>query len=170
MRERRGDRRMKGVTDMLKTFLATTAVVSMLGFAAASQQAADPMTPQADPLGAAPAEPAAPGADPMAPAATAPMLTPVASGTISADALIGANIQTPDAQNVATVEDVLITAEGTVESLVAQFGGFLGFGSDKVLLTMDEIELLQDESGTIVLQTSLTPEALEGRPAYQDGN
>jgi hypothetical protein len=155
---------------MLKTLIATTAIASMLGFAAVAQEAADPMAPQPAAPGAEPIAPAAPGADPMAPAETAPVLTPVASGTISTDALIGANIQTPDAQNVATVEDVLITPEGAVDSLVAAFGGFLGFGSDTVLLTMDEIEVLQEESGTIVLQTSLTPEALEGRPAYEPGN
>ena len=50
---------------------------------------------------------------------------------------------------------------------MAQFGGFLGFGSNTVLLTMDEIEVLQDEAGNIVVQTSLTPESLEGRPDYQ---
>ena len=45
--------------------------------------------------------------------------------------------------------------------------GFLGFGSNKVLLTPDEIEVLQDQSGTYIVQTSLTPEALDGRPEYK---
>jgi hypothetical protein len=159
--------------DMLKTFIATTAVAAALGFGAMAQEAADPMAPQPDAMGAEPAqEPAAPGAAPttMPSAETAPVLTPIASGTVSADALIGANLQTPDGQNIAEVEDVLLTPEGAVESLVIQFGGFLGFGSNKVLLTMDEVEMLQDESGTIVLQTSLTPESLEGRPVYEEGN
>ena len=57
-----------------------------------------------------------------------------------------------------------------MENVVAQFGGFLGFGSNKVLLTMDEIEVMQDEAGNFVVQTALTPELLEGRPDYEDEN
>ena len=101
---------------------------------------------------------------------TAPVLTPVAGDQISAETLIGARIQNPDGSNIAEVQDVLMSDAGAVENIVAQFGGFLGFGSNKVLLTMDEIEVLQDESGNFVVQTSLTPEALEGRPEYQAEN
>ena len=39
----------------------------------------------------------------------------------------------------------------------------------KVLLTLDEAEIMQDDAGNIVLQTSLTPESLEGRPVYEEG-
>ena len=35
---------------------------------------------------------------------------------------------------------------------------------------MDEIEVMQDEAGSYVVQTSLTPESLEGRPDYQAAN
>ena len=147
--------------------------------APAVDPAADPTMPPAtaeetDPA-MAPAvdtaeEPAAPGA--MDPAVTdaGPVLTPVETGDISADTLIGATIQTLDGENIAAVEDVLVSADGVVENLVAQFGGFLGFGSNKVLLTMDEIEVMQDEAGSFVVQTALTPELLEGRPEYQAEN
>jgi PRC-barrel domain len=198
---------------MRRTFLATTALASMLAFGAAAQQATDPAAPAMDapaeiapdsmaPESMAPdsmapeaTEPAAdagdetmpatepaidtaqdpatpdattPGMAPMDPAVTdaGPVLTPVESGDISADTLIGATIQTFDGDNIATVEDVLVSADGAVENVVAEFGGFLGFGSNTVLLTMDEIEVLQDEGGAFVVQTSLTPQALEGRPDY----
>ena len=75
---------------------------------------------------------------------------------------------TMDGENIASVEDVLMAADGSaVESVVAQFGGFLGFGANKVQLTMDEIEVMQDEAGAFVVQTTLTPESLKGRPEYQ---
>ena len=217
---------------MLKTFFASTAIVTTLGFAALAQEAADPLVKEpeaqapaemapsapAPTTGAQSAEPATPmavepeaetakdpaaspmsaeppaetaedpAATPMSPdpaTATAPdpasspgmmtaptaeaepTLTPLTAADMSADELIGAKIQTRDAQDIADVEDVLMRQDGTVESVVAQFGGFLGFGSNKVLLTLDEIEVLQDEAGTLVVQTDLTPEALEGRPEYQ---
>lgn len=183
---------------MLRTFLATTTLASTLALGAMAQQAADPaadplITP---PAADAPAEmapdtaqdgtmPGTMGSDtaqdeqPMAPGTMAPqdpmvgeapVLTPVPSAQISADSLLGANIQAMTGENIAQVEDVLMSPDGAVESVVAQFGGFLGFGSNTVLLTMDEIEVLQDEAGNFVVQTSLTPEALEGRPDYQPEN
>jgi hypothetical protein len=108
-------------------------------------------------------------ADPMLGDA-GPVLTPVAAGDISAETLIGTTIQTPDGDNIAEVDDVLMTPDGAVDNIVATFGGFLGFGSNTVLLTLDEIEVMQDEAGNFVVQTSLTPEALEGRPDYEAVN
>ena len=103
-------------------------------------------------------------------AADGPVLTPVASGDISAENLIGTNVQTMAGENIATVEDVVLSADGNAEGVVAAFGGFLGFGSNTVMLSMDEFEVLQDEAGNFVVETALTPEALEGRPEYEAAN
>jgi hypothetical protein len=211
---------------MIKTFFASTALATTLGFAALAQTATDPAVKQPDaqapaemapatpapsteaqstepaaPMGAEPstetAEPATPmgtepateTAEPATPMGTEPAgqtaddagatgtmtapvagaeqtLTPVAAGDISADKLIGAKIQTRAGEDVAEVDDVLMGTDDQMESVVAQFGGFLGFGSNKVELKPDEIEVLQDESGTYVVQTDLTPDSLEGRPEY----
>ena len=69
-------------------------------------------------------------------------LEPVDLATISPDTLIGADIRTYDQETVASVEDVLMTADGKVENVVARFGGFLGFGETTVLLTPDEIAVV----------------------------
>ena len=91
--------------------------------------------------------------------------------TISADMLIGTDIRTYDQETVAAIEDVLMTADGKVESVVARFGGFLGFGENTVLLTMDEISVVKDADENVVVLTNLTPEALKDRPEYvpEDG-
>jgi hypothetical protein len=182
-------------TTMLKTLFASTALASVLALGAYAQQAADPAADPAPmpPATDAPATPEVmpdtaqetpmapdtetaddPATSPMAPqdpvVGEAPMLTPVAPDQISAETLIGANIQTMNGEDIAQVEDVILTPDGVVENIAAQFGGFLGFGSNTVLLTMDEIEVLQDEAGNIVVHTALTPEALEGRPDYQPAN
>lgn len=180
---------------MLKTLFATTAFASSLALASFAQTATEPMAPATE----APAEvtPMAPAADtatdvePIVPGAAetdsametpdadgsmmgdmadGPMLSPVVVGDISTDDLIGAQIQTLDMENIAEVDDVLLGPDGTAESVVATFGGFLGFGSNTVLLTMDEVEVMQDEAGSYVVQTTLTPEALEGRPDYEAAN
>jgi hypothetical protein len=87
--------------------------------------------------------------------------------TLSADDLIGTAIQTHDDQSVANISDVILSDQGQVENVVAEFGGFLGFGARTVLLTMDDIDVLQDPNGNLVVRTDLTPEALETRPDYE---
>jgi hypothetical protein len=181
---------------MLKTLLAGTALASALALGVQAQQApsepettppaavenklpsttsaepAAPMVPEtADDAGAAPA-PDATAPDTMAqePAGGAPALqegwTAVDLPTISADALIGTDIRTYDQDTVASVEDALMTPDGKVESVVARFGGFLGFGETTVLLAMDEITVVKDPDENVFVLTNLTPEALKERPQY----
>ena len=37
-----------------------------------------------------------------------------------------------------------------------------------MLLAMNEIEVMQDEAGNLVVHTALAPESLEGGPEYRD--
>jgi hypothetical protein len=87
--------------------------------------------------------------------------------SISTDTLIGTDILTHDRETVASVQDVILGADGRGESVVARFGGFLGFGENTVLLAMNEVSFVQDAEGEVVVLTSLTPEALKDRPEYQ---
>lgn len=144
---------------MTKTLLASTALAAALAFGAHAQTETAPATD-------------APLAPVMEGAGTAPVMpegawSPVDVATVSADTLIGADIVTHGDERVAAVEDVLITDDGAVESVVARFGGFLGFGANRVLLTPDEIEVMQDASERLVVRTGLTPEAIEMRPEYE---
>ena len=132
---------------------------------------AEPTEPE-DPAVAEPAEPV----DPLAPqdpavatgeGVTEEVWTQVDDATVSADTLIGADIQTMEQEQIATVNDVLLTPDGGIENIVAEFGGFLGFGAKTVLLTMDDVDVYQNESGTFVLRSSLTPEMLETMPDYE---
>jgi hypothetical protein len=137
----------------------------MMAPADSTAQDAPPAMPDADGTMA----PAADTAEGMSPE-MGQTLSPVVMGDISTEDLIGTQIQTRDSQNIAEVDDVVLSPDGAVEGVVATFGGFLGFGSNTVLLNMDEIEVLQDEAGDFVVHTSLTPEALEGRPDYEAAN
>lgn len=175
---------------MLKHILASTALVTLLAGGAYAQNepaapapdAAAPLVPGADATVEPMTEPAPPeivqddpAVDPVAPAAPLPAdpmaaeveWAPIDLATFSTDRLIGANIVTANDETIATIEDVLINDDGTVENVVAQFGGFLGFGSNRVLLTMDEIEVMQDANENLLVRSSLTPESIEARPVYE---
>jgi len=124
-------------------------------------QDAEPMEDAVDPMIAEPMDDAA---DPM----VAEDWAPIDLTTISSEQLIGADIVTYDNETIATIEDVLISDDGQVENLVARFGGFLGFGSNSVLLTVDEVEVMQEADESLLVRTNLTPEGIETRPVYEE--
>ena len=160
----------------IKSILAGAAVAALVAGGAAAQTATDPAAPApAVPGAAAPAEPGMPSvADPGAPA-TPPAadiadmpegFSSIDLAAISTDQLIGANIVNHQDETIASVDDVLVSDSGQVESVVAKFGGFLGFGSDLVKLGLDQIDVMQDGDGTLLVRTALTPEEIEAMPEY----
>jgi hypothetical protein len=164
---------------MLKSLLASAALGGLLATGAFAQDQTPATDPAADPAIAPAADPAAPDAmapegtmDPAAPAAVTgdwvadEDYMPVDVAELTAEDIIGADIRNADGEVVATVDDVIFTADQKAESVAATFGGFLGFGSDTVLLTLEEVEFMQNDAGTVVLRTNVTPEDLEGRPEY----
>lgn len=154
---------------MFRTALTAAALAAL--FAAGAQAQTAPGT-----------EPATPPATP--PAATAPMTpgampehdgmagdaawTATALGAVSTDKLKGADLVNVQGEKVATIDDVLITNDNAVEGIVVTFGGVLGFGAQKVLLAPDEVEVMEDADKNLQVRTSLTPEAIEARPAYEE--
>ncbi len=156
---------------MLKSLFTTAALGAFIatGALAQTEPAADPALETTSP----------PAADTgtMAPA-PAPMevtgdwvvdenFQPVDIATLTAEEIIGANVRNVDGEVIASVDDLVLGADGNAESVATTFGGFLGFGSDTVLLQLDEVEIMRNDSGTVALRTSLTPETLEGRPTHE---
>lgn len=145
---------------MIRITLTSVAMAGLLGAAAYSQTtpAAEPATP---PAMSAPAEGVAAEGMPES------GWTAVDLAAVSTDQLVGADLVNYENETVATIDDVLI-ANDTVEGVVVTFGGVLGFGAEKVLLEPTEIEVMRDANDTLMVRTSLTPEAIESRPAYED--
>lgn len=102
----------------------------------------------------------------LSPDLTAQGFVLVDLGAVSSEDLSGAQIRNVDGEDIATVDDVILTMDGQVESIVAKFGGFLGFGSSTVALSLDEVNVVQDGAGEIVVLTELTPDDLKGRPEF----
>ena len=135
--------------DMLKHLLATAALAVLLAQGAVAQEqapASDPMAPAADPMA------------PAAPAATGDWVVdenfqPVEVAGLTAEQIIGADVRTADGTVIATVKDLVLGADGKAEGFSAKFGGFLGFGSNTVTLGLDEVELMQNDAGTVALRT-----------------
>ncbi|MER2507508.1 PRC-barrel domain-containing protein [Amaricoccus sp.] len=147
----------------MKKLIVTTALGALLATGAYAESATDHSAdaPAAvQPLGGEPA-PAGMGWDLNEGQARVDVTT------VSADALIGARVETLSGEKVADVKDVILSDDGKVENIAAGFGGFLGFGTDEVLLTLDEVDFVTDINDTLIVRTNLTPEALQGRPVYE---
>ena len=107
--------------------------------------------------------------DSVADAAPAPTIegwTPVDLATVTPDTLIGKDIRTNDEETVASVEDVVMAADGRIEGIVARYGGLLGFGETRVLLDDEEITVVGDAEQNAMVLTRLTADELKARPEY----
>jgi len=151
-------------------------VIPDAGTAAAPDAASDGTAPEtlaeepAAPARAAlAAEPPTSPQDSVADAASAPTIegwTPVDLATVAPDTLIGKDIRTYDEETVASVEDVVMAADGRIEGIVARYGGLLGFGETRVLLDDEEITVVGDAEQNAMVLTRLTADELKARPEY----
>ncbi len=144
---------------------------------------ADPAMAPADPA-MAPADPAMAPADPaMAPAdpavaptdgAAMPMsvpregYNPVDYEALTADNLTGATVIGPDGEDIAEVDDILLTADGQIDAMMVDFGGFLGIGQKTVAVALDNLEFAANENGDLVIYSDFTREQLEAQPEYNE--
>lgn len=123
------------------------------------------------------AQPAAPDAATDAPAdvatpAPAPEralpegAVPVDLATLTPDTLMGADILGQEGDTIASVDEVLMSAEGRIDKVIARFGGLLGFGETKVMLAPEEMAAYRTPDGLVVLTTNHTADALKSMPEY----
>jgi hypothetical protein len=146
--------------------------------AAHAQDAAAPADPAAPaeivPVPEAGAEEPAPlpdvtlDSEPVAEETLAETWTAIPVESVMAEELNGAEIRTAtDDERVATVGETMAAADGTVQGIVAEFGGFLGFGRERVMLSVEDFEVFKDPDGRVLIRTGLTRDAMEAMPEYE---
>lgn len=157
---------------MIRTLLTTTALTALLSTAAFAQDATT-----------APADPAAPAAtDTMAAETNATMAGDddmsfdLATGYTWADTdnLASRILGTPvysgsanDAENIGTVNDLVVGDDGDIEAVIIGVGGFLGIGEKNVAVDFDQLEMVVAEDNTERWVLSTDRAALEAAPAFE---
>jgi sporulation protein YlmC with PRC-barrel domain len=138
---------------MIRNLLATTAIATLLSTAAFAQDTTAP----------APASPA-PATQDVAPA-EAPITR--ADGYLATD-IIGETVYNgtgDDAENIGEVNDIVIGADGKIESVVVGVGGFLGIGEKNVVVSYSEADWAErDGDRWLVIPT--TKEQLEAQAEF----
>ena len=120
------------------------------------------------------AAPAAPAADSaMAPAAdAAPMARegyePLEVEALTAENLTDATVVGPDGEDIAEVEDLLLTQDGKIDAMLVDFGGFLGIGQKRVAVGMENLEFAANADGDLLVYSDFTREQLEAAPEYDE--
>ncbi|MHB2267052.1 PRC-barrel domain-containing protein [Aliihoeflea sp. PC F10.4] len=143
---------------MIRTLLATTAIAALLTTGAMAQTTAPA---EQDPA-------AAPMTD-TAPAEAMETPGPEAIEGHLASNIIGENVYSgvaDDAENIGTVNDIVLDQEGRAELVVVGVGGFLGLGQKDVALQYNEIEWAQRDDGSTWLVIPTTREELEQQEAF----
>ena len=88
----------------------------------------------------------------------------------TAERLTGASAYTPEGEDIATVEELLLDADGKATHVVMDVGGFLGIGSRKVAIEIDQVEIMwNDADNDVRIQVPMTEDELNALPEYQEG-
>jgi sporulation protein YlmC with PRC-barrel domain len=72
---------------------------------------------------------------------------------LTADELLGADVQNPSGEKIGSVEDILVDKEGGAETVVINDGGVLGLGGKLVAFDYDIIEGVSADKNVIVKLT-----------------
>ncbi|MEQ9813508.1 MAG: PRC-barrel domain-containing protein [Azospirillaceae bacterium] len=94
-------------------------------------------------------------------------MTRVETGTIDTDNLIDAEVYSSENVYVGDVGNVVLTADGGVDVVVVDVGGFLGMGEKPVAVGFGEVEIYQDEDGYLYIATPFTEAQFDEVPAYE---
>jgi len=142
------------------------------GLAPADQVAVTPVDPNANAMSNEMAATTETAANPNATAA--PMgqmnregMMPM-EGELTADNLMGTQIIGPQDEVIAEVGDIVLTADGQVDALLVDFGGFLGLGQKRVAVGVDNLEFMSDAGGIRYVWLNITREQLEAAPEYNE--
>ena len=170
---------------MIRTLLTSSALALVLGTSAIAQDATTtetPTTTEAPATELAPADEMAPADDAMAPAdhdamdtmeAREPWDMSAGYNAGEGDALVsevmGATIFSSgaeDAEQIGSVNDLVISADGKIHAVVIGVGGFLGIGEKNVAVDFAELEhtVAFDQTERWVLAT--TADALNAAPEF----
>lgn len=82
---------------------------------------------------------------------------------LTADALIGADVQNPKGEDIGDVQDILVSADGDAEMVIINDGGILGLGGKLAAFDYDVIEGMDSNQDVVV---KLTEASIEKAKAF----
>lgn len=90
------------------------------------------------------------------------------TGDIRSEDLVGTTVYGANDENVGEIGDVVLTADGKVDAVIIDVGGFLGIGEKEVAVGMDNLHFMTDGNGNTYLYTNFNKEQLEAATEYDE--
>jgi len=97
-------------------------------------------------------------------------LTPVKTGELKAEDLVGTTVYGANDENIGEINDIVLSQDGKVDAVIIDVGGFLGIGEKPVAVGFDKLTFMADKNGKKYLYTKFTKEQLEAQTAYDKGS
>lgn len=91
--------------------------------------------------------------------------TPLSPAELTESTLVGATIYGADDEKVGTISH--LHQSGAVPQAVVDVGGFLGIGSKPVLVSLNELNMMRDHTGSVHGMTSWTKDQLKSFPEHR---
>ena len=111
-----------------------------------------------------------------APSTAAPSVPPTpgpragfTSGDVSGVGYTRATVRNPAGETIGTVDEIILSSEGTVKSVIVSVSGFLGVGTKRVAMKWTDFKIWQDKD-TLTLVTEATKDDLKAAPDYKATN
>lgn len=90
------------------------------------------------------------------------------NATLTAERLEGATVYDSTDASIGDVSELVLDANGQITNAIVDVGGFLGIGAKPVSLTLEQLQILQEDGGDdIRVYVPMTKEQLEGLPTYE---
>lgn len=87
---------------------------------------------------------------------------------VTAEQLEGVRVYGSNDEWVGEIGELVLTADGKVETMIVDVGGFLGIGEKEVALGFDQVKLMRDENGgNLTGHVEMTEEQLEGMKEWE---
>jgi ribosomal 30S subunit maturation factor RimM len=80
--------------------------------------------------------------------------------------LVGSKVYNGANENIGSIEDIILKADGTMDEVVLSVGGFLGIGDKYVAVPFKDLQVSRD-NGNLKITSNGTKESLKALPDYQ---
>lgn len=92
----------------------------------------------------------------------------VAVGDVTAELLIGQEVTNMEDEDLGTIGDIVLTADGEIEAVILDVGGFLGLGTKPVEIAYSDLMILEEiEGDDLRVMMDANADVLAELPEYQ---
>lgn len=80
--------------------------------------------------------------------------------------IVGAKVYNDANDNIGSVEDIVLKADGSMDEVVLSVGGFIGIGDKYVAVPYSDLKISRD-GNSLKVMTKATKDSLKALPDYQ---